>query len=190
MATKKELTAQLRQLTKTANQRLRELEKTGYSSSSLAYSYVERLSFDSDDAVSFTQKGQIKFTTAFSGMTIQQLSHELAKVNDFLNSRTSTRTGILAYTEQARETFTSKTGVEMTASEFAEFWTDSLVHDFERLYGSHEVVRLQQIHGVDGAMSIIHKAIQTYNQTGEVVPIMNLQRNDYTQYSGEENPFI
>ena len=61
------LLSEVKALTKRANQRLRQLEKSGVSQQSRAYRYVKRLVFDKqiNNIVDVTKKGEPKFKTSF-----------------------------------------------------------------------------------------------------------------------------
>ena len=65
------LLSEVKALTKRANQRLRQLEKSGVSQQSRAYRYVKRLVFDKqiNNIVDVTKKGEPKFKTSFSNLS-------------------------------------------------------------------------------------------------------------------------
>lgn len=188
-------TAQLRrklaQLTKTANQRLRQLEKSGYTGSSKAYQYVERLGFDGDKALTTTGKGELKFLTSFKGLSYPELKHLQAEVNRFLTARTSTVTGIKGIVEGNKAQFEQITGQKLTQQEYAELWIDTTAKLFKELYGSQELTRIVKVYGNEKAMVIMQKAVKYAQENGTTASVMQLDTwGQYTQYQDKENPFL
>ena len=101
-ARRSDIAADVATMAKRANQRLRELEKHGLTEASHAYRYVERLEFDADSATARDKKGRVKWNTNTRGKTYQQLQHEKAELERFLNeAKTSTVKGTKAQFEKA-----------------------------------------------------------------------------------------
>lgn len=134
-------------MAKRANQRLRELEKRGLTEASHAYRYVERLSFDADSATAHDKKGRIKWNTNTRGKSYQQLQHEKAELERFLNqAKTSTVRGTLAQFEKGYQTYKEKAkeaGREsIPRSEYGDIWRMRNIKKLQEIYGSNEAVRI------------------------------------------------
>lgn len=151
--TVKELKAGIQSLAKVANQRLRQLEKSGVAKSSPAYNYVERLFYDNERSKSesvrrntfltTTAKGEMKFQTAVSKMKQSDLRKEFTKLQDFLSAKTSTVSGtktnitdnMKKYKEKVKEDY----GVDLDEEEIGSFFDDALFKHFQIIYGSDEL---------------------------------------------------
>ena len=105
-ARRSDIASDVAPMAKRANQRLRELEKRGLTEASHAYRYVERLTFDADSATAHDKKGHVKWNTNTRGKTYQQLQHEKAELERFLNeAKTSTVKGTKAQFEKGYKTY-------------------------------------------------------------------------------------
>ena len=76
-----------------ANQRLRELEKQGLTNSSNAYRWLERNAANYD-VVRHTKRGDIRFSLKTEGLDKQKLASHLARIETFLEAKTSGKAGI------------------------------------------------------------------------------------------------
>ena len=76
-----------------ANQRLRELEKQGLTNSSNAYRWLER-NAAKYDVVRHTKRGDIRFSLKTEGLDKQKLASHLARIETFLEAKTSGKAGI------------------------------------------------------------------------------------------------
>lgn len=140
----KELARIVSSMAKAANARLRDVERADLTESSNAYKFVERRAFDSDKAFSMTKKGEIKFRTDQSKMTLNQLRHEAALLDDFLNSKTSTAAGTRAKYASIAETLNTKLakGKELSGEEWGDIWRTSKKLIEEGNIASDQVVKL------------------------------------------------
>lgn len=148
-----DLKAGIQSLAKTANQRLRQLEKSGVSKSSPAYKYVERLFYDMERSktesvkrnafLTTTARGEIKFKTATSKMKQSELRTEFTKLQDFLSAKTSTVTGtktnITDNMKKYKEKVKADYGVDLDDAEIGSFFDDALFKNFQIIYGSDEL---------------------------------------------------
>ena len=172
--TEKELKAGIQSLAKVANQRLRQLEKSNKATSSPAYKYVERLAFDATktkgtgkDKYSFigeTKWGEIKFNTATAKMNQSQLRQEFSFLQRFLNTKTSTVSGVKKNIEKGYEKFKEQyekaTGSTLGEGSI-ELWGDALFKHFSEIYGSDEAENLmQQIDSNDLSRSEVHEILR------------------------------
>lgn len=134
-------------MAKRANQRLRELEKHGLTEASHAYRYVERLAFDADTATAHDKKGRVKWNTNTRKKSYQQLQHEKAELERFLNeAKTSTVKGTKAQFEKGYQTYEQKAkeaGRRPTSrSEYGDIWRMRNIKNLQKIYGSNEAVRI------------------------------------------------
>lgn len=155
--TEKELKAGIQSLAKVANQRLRQLEKSNKATSSPAYKYIERLTFDASKTkgtgaakysfIGETKWGEIKFNTATTKMSQSQLRQEFSFLQRFLNTKTSTVSGVKKNIEKGYEKFKEQyekaTGSTLGEGSI-ELWGDSLFKHFSEIYGSDEAENLMQ----------------------------------------------
>lgn len=172
--TEKELKAGIQSLAKVANQRLRQLEKSNKATSSPAYKYIERLAFDASktkstgaDKYSFigeTKWGEIKFNTATTKMNQSQLRQEFSFLQRFLNTKTSTVTGVKKNIEKSYEKFKEqyeKTTGSSLGDGTIELWGDALFKHFSEIYGSEEAENLmQKIDSSDLSNSEVHEILR------------------------------
>ena len=193
--TEKELKAGIQSLAKVANQRLRQLEKSNKATSSPAYKYVERLAFDATktkgtgtDKYTFigeTKWGEIKFNTATTKMNQSQIRQEFSFLQRFLNTKTSTVSGVKKNIEQSLEKFKEQyekaTGSEIS-NDVASLWSDSLFKHFSEIYGSDEAENLmQQIDSYDLSISEVHEILRksgfSLNTGYDEIPLSTIYDN-------------
>ena len=193
--TEKELKAGIQTLAKTANQRLRQLEKTNKATSSPAYKYIERLAFDTSktkgtgaDKYSFigeTKWGEIKFNTATTKMSQSQLREEFSFLQRFLNTKTSTVSGVKKNIEKSLEKFKEQyeqaTGSKLS-DDVASLWSDSLFKHFSDIYGSDEAENfMQQIDSANLSLSEVHEILRksgfSLNTGYDEVPLSTIYDN-------------
>ena len=145
---RRDIAADVAAMAKRANQRLRELEKHDLTKSSHAYRYVERLSYDKDSATAQDKKGRFKFNTNTRNKSYQELQHEKAELDRFLNSaKTSTVKGTLAQFEKAYQTYmanlTGKSGQKpLSRDEYGDMWRMRNMKKLKTMYGSSEAIKI------------------------------------------------
>lgn len=193
--TEKELKAGIQSLAKTANQRLRQLEKSNKATSSPAYKYIERLAFDASktkgtgsDKYSFigeTKWGEIKFNTATTKMSQSQLRQEFSFLQRFLNTKTSTVTGVKKNIEESLDKFKKQyekaTGSKI-GNDAVALWSDSLFKHFSEIYGSDEAENfMQQIDSANLSISEVHEILRksgfSLNTGYDEVPLSTIYDN-------------
>ena len=193
--TEKELKARIQSLAKTANQRLSQLEKSNKATSSLAYKYIERMAFDASktqgtgaDKYSFigeTKWGEMKFNTATTKMNQSQLRQEFSFLQRFLNTKTSTVTGVKKNIEKGYEKFKEQyekaTGSTLGEGSI-ELWGDALFKHFSEIYGSDEAENLmQQIDSANLSISevreILRKSGFSLNTGYDEIPLSTIYDN-------------
>lgn len=141
-----DLAREVAKMAKTANQRLRELEKQGIGKASNAYRYMERLHYDKDNATATDSSGRMKFNTNFRGKSYQEIQHEAAEIKRFLEAKTSTKTGVDAKYLRGYQTFQQNAeGTEnMTYSDFSEMMKSETMKKLKKAYGSDVIVRMSK----------------------------------------------
>lgn len=134
----------IHQVGKAANQRLRQLEKSGLEKASPSYRFIERLSRDKDYATAKTGAGEVKFNLRVRGRTMAELRHMANAIEKFMNAPTSTVTGVKASFEEAEKTFRKNhPDVNIDYKEFGKSFSYGVLANFARIYGSDELVKLQ-----------------------------------------------
>lgn len=148
-----DLAAEVAIMAKRANQRLREIEKQGLQAPSHAYRYVERLASDGDRATGVDNKGRFKWNTNTRRQSYQDLQHEYAELDRFLNkAKTSTTKGTRAQFKKGYETYKKKheTDAEdfigsdskpLSESEYGDMWGMRNISNL-RAYGSSQLIKL------------------------------------------------
>ena len=193
--TEKELKAGIQSLAKVANQRLRQLEKSNKATSSPAYKYIERLAFDASKTkgtgtvkysfIGETKWGEIKFNTATTKMSQSQLREEFSFLQRFLNTKTSTVSGVKKNIEKSYEKFKEQyekaTGTTLGDSSI-ELWGDALFKHFSEIYGSDEAENfMQQIDANDLSRSEVHDILRksgfSLNTGYDEIPLSTIYDN-------------
>lgn len=131
-------------LAKTANQRLRALEKANLTKASNAYRYAETQAYDERRFMGTTKRGEIKFKTTTRGRSLQELKEEVAQLQGFLfNAKTSTVKGTKQRYEQAYETWKDvNPDKKMSFEDFGEMWLQSNMKKLVRMYGSDVAIEI------------------------------------------------
>lgn len=161
--TDEELQAGVDAMARTANQRLRQLEKSGVSKSSLSYQYIKGLNKQREKAVreggqpiynylTRTAKGEIKFRTDVAmkdkkgnvKRTRGEMQLEFRKLREFLETKTSEVRGTKKYVDKAQQIYSEKLGKDIEELNkiepdwIDELWDDDLLAHYYNLYGSGE----------------------------------------------------
>lgn len=127
-------------LSKTANQRLRQIEQAGLTNASNAYRYIEGRAYDDEPYMDTTKNGQMKFRTNYRDTTLNSLREQMGELQEFLfKSKTSTVTGVknkyLKGYETAKKNNPDLFG-KMSFDEFGEFWSTYNMKQIVNMYGS------------------------------------------------------
>lgn len=158
------LLREVKVLTKRANQRLRQLEKSGVSQQSKAYRYVKRLVFDKqiNNIVDVTNKGEPKFKTSFSNLSNRQLKQQLREVETFLQAKTSTVRSVKKAYEKAYKTYSRLYNDNLTFEEYSNLFDESSLAWYSKTYGSKELNKLVLEQGENKSIIIANRVKQTY----------------------------
>lgn len=167
---------ELRKLTQDAvekaNNRLSKLEKNGYDKSSSAYRYIEKQDYKGDKALKRTRTDKMRFKTDLRKMTYNQLSHLYTMASGFNEAKTSTKTGI----EKLVSASYAKSPLKetMTKQEYAEYWQDSNVQNFSKLYGSDYVQKLAT--KTENAEEVAKRVMDYYNETQKKMSLIDIDK--------------
>lgn len=137
---KEELKQAIRSMAKTGNQRLRNLEKGGYTNLNgyrKVLSNSEKMSiFD------YTKRGEIKFSTAISKKSYNQLQQEFSELQKFLTAKTSTITGIKNKYEKAKNTLNEKYNTDLSTQQIGELFESNIIQNTSNRFGSDKVLSI------------------------------------------------
>lgn len=142
---KRELAQTASRLAKTANTRLRALEKKGLQNGSNAYRYIEKIHFDKDNATATDSQGRMKFNTNFRGLSYQEIQHRIGEINNFLKAQTSTVSGVKSAYQKGYETYKANAKNEapnISFSDFADIMRNQKIKDSKKMFGSKLAVRI------------------------------------------------
>lgn len=138
--------SEIRAMATKANARLRALERNDLTAASNAYRYVERRHFDKDSALATDRSGRMKFDTALSKKTAQQLKHEKRELERFLyEAKTSTVKGTNARYNAAYDTYIKNhPSVNMSKKEFQSIMRTAGFRTFVKQFGSSQIQNLME----------------------------------------------
>ena len=162
-------------LSKTANQRLRQIEQAGLTSASNAYRFIEGRAYDEESYMDKTKKGEMKFRTNYSDTTLNGLREQMGELQEFLfKSKTSTVTGVknkyLKGYETAKKNNPELFG-KMSFNEFGDFWNTFNMKQIVTMYGS------------DVAVQFINEAESQGLSTDDINEIIS-SIDEHTSYMG------
>lgn len=138
--------SEIRAMASKANARLRALERNDLTAASNAYRYVERRHFDKDSALATDRSGRMKFDTALSKKTAQQLKHEKRELERFLyEAKTSTVKGTNARYNAAYDTYIKNhPSVNLSKKEFQSIMRTAGFRTFVKQFGSSQIQNLME----------------------------------------------
>ena len=157
--------------TRRANQRLRNLEKSGLSNSSNAYRYIERLAYDDDDKdiISFTSTGKIKFRTDTKNMSEKELKQQISYLDNFLSAKTSTVGGVERKYKKAYKTFSeNENNMKLSFDEFIDEYDYEELVKYQKIYGSSAMQELVSEYSIETSRKISEKVLEKIDKKGEV----------------------
>ena len=150
-----EIRQAIRSYAKTANQRLRELEKRGLAKSSNAWRQAKEFAEADRSFMDVTGTGEIKFRTNLRKMTRTELQQELNELYTFIfRAKTSTVKGTREHYRKIKSYWSSDRAREdkrkevreffagMSMEEFSEFWDYKSMALMIKRYGSDTVIQL------------------------------------------------
>lgn len=137
---KEELEQSIRQMSKVANQRLRQLEKQGFTELN---AYRKVLSNSQKMTIfDYTKKGEIKFSGATKNKTYNQLEQEFSELQKFLTAKTSTVSGIKQKYEKATKKVNEEYSVNLTTQQIGELFESEIIQNSSNRFGSDKVLTI------------------------------------------------
>lgn len=165
---KEELQNAIIQMSKTANQRLRQLEKHGYTELN-AYRKVLNNS-QKMSIFDYTKKGEIKFSGATKSKTYNQLEQEFAELQKFLTAKTSTIKGIKDKYEKSTKKVNETYNVNLTTQQLGELFESEIIQNSSNRFGSDKVLSIISRYNIsdlptDEIISLFENATNGRNQS-------------------------
>ena len=160
---------------KRANQRLRQLEKSGIDESSRAYQVTARNVYDGLPGYVTTRAGNIAFDRRFKSKTIEDLEKELKELDKFLDQGTIHTSTVRGYKESLRKSFEGykrSTGdKDITFSEYQQMFGD----EQNRNFGYMNVRAMQKVPGATQKLvqKEIDKAVKEQRKTKKALGVAN-----------------
>lgn len=178
--------AQLKTLVEKANKRLQALEKANMTNSP-AYKHLEKLLFDNSNIVKskvrvkqgnkyiYIDSPKPRYRTDINKFVKEinskkQFNKFVNDVNKFINAKTSSPSKINKMYKQAFDTFSEVYG-GFSFDEFLEFWSNAVVQQAKKIYGSDTVIDLHS-HAINSGMSTDDFIGLLSNKLGQ--PYMNI----------------
>lgn len=176
----KEQQQRLRNDIKRANQRLRQIEKSGYTNSP-AYRYILNKAFYKDTNISFTKHGEIKFNTNLRKLSPEQTDELTRMVKGFLSKQTSTVSGTKEMMNNAFTGYNEKLkslGLdELDDKDFLYVWDSAQAKALKEMYGSEQAnVLINKINFMDS--KDVERFFDHYTSDSNLnVPLVTIQKD-------------
>ena len=160
---------------KRANQRLRQLEKSGIDESSRAYQVTARKAYDGLPGYVTTRAGNIAFDRHLKNRTIEDLEKELKELDKFLDPGTIHTSTVRGHKESLRKSFEGykrSTGdKDITFSEYQQMFGD----EQNRNFGYMNVRAMQKVPGATQKLvqKEIDKAVKEQRKTKKALGVAN-----------------
>lgn len=160
-------------LAKRANERLRALEVNNLTSASNAYRYIEK-NLSNKNYMRTDYKGNVRFRTDTASMNIQLLQQLESKLNEFFQSKTTTKTEIKSKYNKAYITFKNNTGYKGSFEEYMNLWKDARFEVMQKEFGVSESIGImREIKGL---------GISSQDDILDAITTAQLNKN-YSEYS-------
>lgn len=128
---------------KRANQRLRQLEKSGLNKENPAYKHVITGIKKGAKYYTETKEGAPKFRTDIKSLTTQSLNALKVNVYDFLKMKTSTVSGVKNIYKKGYETYKKRhPDVKISQEDFRRLWGTQTAEIAKMNYGSDRMVNI------------------------------------------------
>ena len=181
----KEQQQRLRNDIKRANQRLRQIEKSGYTNSP-SYRYILNKAFYKDPNISFTKHGEIKFNTNLRNLSQAQLDELNSLVHGFLSKQTSTVSGVKAMMKNVFTGYNKKLeslGMDsIDDKDFLYVWDSAQAKSLKEMYGSEQAnVLINKLNFMD--RHDVERFFDHYTSDSNLnVPLVTIQKDvDFLQ---------
>ena len=176
----KEQMQRLRNDIKRANQRLRQIEKSGYTNSP-AYRYILNKAFYKDPNISFTKHGEIKFNTNLRKISPEQTDGLTRMVKGFLSKQTSTVSGVKTMMKNAFSGYNDKLqslGLDAVEDkDFLYIWDSAQAKALKEMYGSEQAnVLINKLNFMD--QKDVERFFDHYTSDSNLnVPLVTIQKD-------------
>lgn len=165
-------------LSKTANQRLRQIEQAGLTRASNAYRYIEGRAYDDEPYMDKTKNGEMKFRTNYRDTTLNSLREQMSELQEFLfKSKTSTVKGVknkyLKGYETAKKNNPDLFG-KMSFDEFGDLWNTFNMKQIVKMYGSEIAVGfINEAEGKGLSQDDINEIISTIDEHSSYMDLLD-----------------
>ena len=176
----KEQKQRLRNDIKRANQRLRQLEHSGYTNSP-AYRHILNRAFYNDANISFTKNGEIKFNTNLRNISPDQLDVLNSLVKGFLSKKTSTVGGVKSMMSNVFSGYNKKLesiGMDtVDDKDFLYVWDSAQAKALKEMYGSEQAnVLINKLNFMD--RKDVERFFEHYTEDSNInVPLVTIQKD-------------
>lgn len=176
----KEQQQRLRNDIKRANQRLRQIEKSGYTNSP-AYRYILNKAFYKDPNIAFTKNGEVKFNTNLRNLSPEQTDELSRMVTGFLSKQTSTVSGVKTMMKNVFTGYNEKLqSLGMDALEDKDFlyvWDSAQAKALKEMYGSEQAnVLINKLNFMD--RKDVERFFDHYTSDSNLnVPLVTIQKD-------------
>ena len=181
----KEQMQRLRNDIKRANQRLRQIEKSGYTNSP-AYRYILNKAFYKDPNIAFTKYGEVKFNTNLRNLSPEQTDELTRMVKGFLSKQTSTVSGTKKMMENVFTGYNDKLqslGLDkLEDKDFLYVWDSAQAKALKEMYGSDQAnILINKLNFMD--RKDVERFFDHYtSDTNLNVPLVTIQKDvDFMQ---------
>ena len=188
--TAKQLAGYIANYGKTVNTRLSELEKKGYAESSVAFRYITEKDPHRGEYVTKSKSGYTKISLKTRGLTRNQLLAKATTIQGFLNSKTSTISGIKKAYDKSLNTFNERKNTNISQEEYKDLVTHDKWKDASKKFGSDQILAIVRKYSVDKAMEILDnldsfRTVRQMNNFAATIAKTEKFESDYMN----ENPF-
>lgn len=191
--TDRQLIDYIKSVGKSANERLRTLEgkRKGFedlSASSVAYQYILAQKERGNINLSETNKGEVKFNLKTKGLSHQELLERAQFIRDFSETTTSTISGIKSTQKMSFEKFkeqykkATRQDYDGTYKDYSDLYTNTIVQEYQKQYGSDEVQRLVASYGQEIAIKVMKKAVENYMNISDQYQYANILYEDWDDF--------
>ena len=176
----KEQQQRLRNDIKRANQRLRQIEKSGYTNSP-SYRYILNKAYYKDPNISFTKHGEIKFNTNLRNLSQPQLDELNSLVHVFLSKQTSTVSGVKTMMKNVFTGYNEKLqslGLDdIEDKDFLYVWDSAQAKALKEMYGSEQAnVLINKLNFMD--RKDVERFFEHYTEDSNLnVPLVTIQKD-------------
>ena len=168
----------LEKLAKRANQRLRQLEKSGVADTSQAYRALMMKAYDNVGAMKLNAEGKPVFRRDYSKMSTAELAELSEGLESFFGLKTTTVRGTKSAAERSYRTFAERQKergeTPISKQEYKNLWTSTAT----KAFGYEKVLRIAKRTGANMKQieTALAKAVEEQQALGRELSEKNLMR--------------